>query len=93
MSMVNAERESERGRMDVLRNRCDRCPLPPLLKDSCCCDRTRLRVTDGQCWSAHIHHTDFIQRLSLRKPVLVEATLCHSNSTFMFRELSELKSF
>lgn len=46
--MDNATERKERERENVLRNRCDHCPLPPLSKARCRCDRTRLRVTDGQ---------------------------------------------
>lgn len=93
MRMDNAEgeRAKERGKTDVLRKRCDHCPLPPLSKAGCCCDRTRLRETGGQCYSClHALH---------RFPTVAfpdKACPCrrsNSNSTIMILATFKLKSF
>lgn len=59
MVKMDNKSEREKERADVLRNRCNHCPFPPLSKANCGCDRTRLSVTDGQFFPpAYIHCTD-----------------------------------
>lgn len=79
---MQRKREHERGKTDVLRNRCDHCPRPPLSKAGCCCDRTRLRETDGQCYSClHALHR-FPTVAFPDKGVLVEAVIVIVQSRF-----------